>query len=66
MDIISKTNIKKLQAIQNTALQIATGCTQDTTTQHLHNKTKVLPMDIHLKLHATQLKQLTQTQTHPS
>ena len=46
-------------------LQIATGCAQDTNTQHLHNKTKVLPMDTHLKLHATQLKQLAQAQTHP-
>ena len=26
---------------------------------------KVLPMDTHLKLHASQLKQLTQTQTYP-
>ena len=34
-------------------------------TQHLYNKIKVLPTDTHLKLHATQLKQLTQTQTHP-
>ena len=62
--IISNTNIKKLQTFQNTALRIATGCTRDTNTQHLHDKTKVLPMDTHLKLHATQLKQLTQTQTH--
>ena len=35
-----------------------------TNTQHLHDETKVFPMDTHLKLHATQLKQLTQTQTH--
>ena len=49
----------------DTGLQIAIGCTQDTNTQHLHDETKVLPMDTHLKLHATQLKQLTQTQTHP-
>ena len=34
-------------------------------TQHLHDETKVLPMDTHLKLQATQLKQLTQTQTDP-
>ena len=33
--------------------------------EHLHDKTKVLPIDTHLKLHATQLKQLTQIQTHP-
>ena len=41
------------------------GCTQDTNTQHPYDETKVFPMDIHLKLHGTQLKQLTQTQTHP-
>ena len=63
--IISNTNIKKLQTIQNTALQIATGCTRDTNTQHPHDETKVLPMDTYLKLRATQLKQLIQTQTHP-
>ena len=62
---MSNTNIKKLQIIQNAFLQIATGCIQDTNTQHLHNETKVLPMDMHLKLHATQLKQLTQIQTYP-
>ena len=33
--------------------------------EHLHDETKVLPIDTHLKLHATQLKQLTQIQTHP-
>ena len=60
-----KHHIKKLQTIQNTALRIATGCTRDTNTQHLHNEIKVLPMDTYLKLYANQLKQLTQTQTHP-
>ena len=29
---------------------------QDTNTQHLHDEIKVLLMDTHLKLHATQLK----------
>ena len=32
---------------------------------NLHEKTKVLPMDTHFRFHAIQLKQLTQTQTHP-
>ena len=50
---VSNTNIKKLETIQNTVLQITTSCTRDTITQHLHNKTKVLPMDTHLKHHAT-------------
>ena len=58
------TNIKKSQTIQNTALSITTGFTQDVNTQHIHDKIKVLPMDTHLKLHATQLEQLIQTQTH--
>ena len=38
--MISNTNIKKLQTIQNTALQILTGCTRDANTQHLHDETK--------------------------
>ena len=62
--IISNTNIKKLQTIQNSALHIDTRCTQDTNTQDLHDKTKILPMDTNLKFHATQLKQFTQAQTH--
>ena len=33
-------------------------------TQHLYDKIKVFPMDIHLNLHATQFKQPTQAQTH--
>ena len=41
-----------------------TGCTRDTNTQHLHDETKVLRIDTHLKLHATQLKQLTQISIH--
>ena len=52
-----------MQTIQNTASNIATSCTRDTNTQYPRDETKVLPMGTHLKLHATQLKQLTQTQT---
>ena len=59
-----KNNIKKVQAIQNITLYTATICTQDISTLHLHDETSVLPMGIHLKLDVTQLKQLTQTQTH--
>ena len=44
----------------------ATACTRDTNTQHENqDETKIFPMNIHLKLHATQFKQLTQTQTYP-
>ena len=35
--IASSTSINKLQVMQNTALRTATGCTQDTTIQHMHD-----------------------------
>ena len=39
-------------------------CTRDINIQGLQDKTSVLPMGTHLKLHATHLKQMIQTQTH--
>ena len=35
--LASSTSINKLQVMQNTALRTATGCTQDTNIQHLHD-----------------------------
>jgi hypothetical protein len=61
----SATNIQELQTVQNTALRIATGCTADTNTQHLHEETHVLPLQHHLQLHATQLRQKAQQSTNP-
>ena len=61
----SKTNIDKLQIVQNTALRIATGCTHDTNTQHLHDETNVLPIHKHLQLHASQIRQKAPQPTHP-
>ena len=61
----SETNIDKLQIVQNTALRIATGCTHDTNTQHLHDETNVLPIHQHLQLHASQIRQKAQHPTHP-
>ena len=60
-----KTNIDKLQTVQNNALRIITGCTQDTNEQHLHIETKTLPLKYHLKLHASQLRQKALLTTHP-
>ena len=34
---VCKTNLEKLQVVQNNALRIATGCTKDTNIQHLHH-----------------------------
>ena len=55
----SSTSINKLQVMQNAALRTATGCTQDTNIQHLHDETLTLPIHEHLQLHASQYKQKT-------
>ena len=57
--------MNKLQIIQNNALRIATGCTADTNTHHLHQETLILPLPTHLKLHASQLKEKTKLSHHP-
>ena len=62
--IISNTNMNKLQTIQNSALQTITGCTLDTNTHHLHTGTKILPIDTHMKLHRSQLRQQAQDPEH--
>ena len=63
--IVSNTQMNKLQVIQNNALRIATGCTADTNTNHLHQETLVLPLSNHLRLHASQLKEKTKLPYHP-
>ena len=61
--IASSTSINKLQVMKNAALRTATGCTQGTNIQHMHDETLTLPIHEHLQLHASQYKQKTQ---HPS
>ena len=63
--IASSTSINKLQVMQNAALRTATGCTQDTNIQHLHDETLTLPIHKHLQLNASQYKQKTQYPSHP-
>ena len=63
--IASLTSINKLQVMQNAVLKTATGCTQDTNIQHLHDETLTLPIHEHLQLHASQSKQKTQHPSHP-
>ena len=36
-------------------LRIATGCTSDTNINHIHDETKILPIEKHLRLHSSQL-----------
>ena len=47
--LASSTSINKLQVMQNAALRTATGCTQDTNIQHLHDETLTLPINEHLQ-----------------
>ena len=56
--------MNKLQTIQNSALRTITGCTLDTNPHHLHTETKILPIDIHMKLHGSQLRQQAQDPEH--
>ena len=61
--LASSTSINKLQVMQNAVLGTATGCTQNTNIQHLHDETLILPIHNHLQLHASQCKQ--KTPSHP-
>ena len=54
---------ESLMASWNAALRTATGCTQDTILQHLHDETLTRPIHEHLQLHASQYKHKTE---HPS
>ena len=66
MPLASSTSINKLQVMLNTELRTATGCTQDTNIQHIHDETLTLPIHEHLQLHASQYKQKSQHPSHPS
>ena len=55
--LASSTSINKRQVMQNAALKTATGCTQDTDIQHMHDETVILPIHEHLQLHVSQYKQ---------
>ena len=63
--LASSTSINKLQVMQNAVLKTATGCTQDTKIQHLHDETLTLPIHEHLQLHASHYNQKIQHPPHP-
>jgi hypothetical protein len=64
--IASKTNIGKLETIQNSALRLAIRCTKDTNIQHLREETEVLPVHKHIQLHAAIYRQKSQQPGHTS
>ena len=65
--IASPTSINKLQVMQNAALRACTECTEcthDTNIQHLRDETNILPIQKHLQLHASQVRQKAQYSSH--
>ena len=51
--LASSTSINKLQVMQNAALRTSIRYTQNTSIQHLHDETLILPIQEHLQLHNT-------------
>ena len=54
-----------LQVKENQGLRIATGCTSDTNINHIHDETKILPIEKRLRLHSSQLRQKASHLDHP-
>ena len=62
----SRSNLDKLQIIQNKALRIATGCVLKSDIQHLHSECKVLPVADHLRMLSAQFFAGALRPNHPS
>ena len=63
--IISDKQLTALQVKENQGLRIATGCTSDTNINHIHDETKILPIEKHLRLRSSQLRQKASHPDHP-
>ena len=63
--LASSTSINKLLVMQYAALRTATGYTQDTNIQHMHDETLILYIHERLQLHTSQYTQETKHQSHP-
>lgn len=63
--IISNNSWNKLQVVQNQALRIATGCLKMSNTDHLHQETKVLPLQPHATLITKQFLLYSHLPGHP-
>ena len=62
---MTKTQLTHLQTKQIQALRIATGCTADTSNNHLYDETNILPLKEHLRIHGSQLRQKATDPDHP-
>ena len=63
--IISDTCWERMQAVQNTALRIATGCFMMSSIPHLHRETKVMPIREHSRLLTHQYLAASHLPGHP-
>ena len=62
---ISQTSWDRLQTVQNHALRVATGCLNKSDIGHLHEETKVLPVQAHSTLLTKQYLANTYLPSHP-
>ena len=62
---LADTHWDSLQAAQNTALKIATGCHKMAGTGHVHNETKMMPVKSHCEMLSKQYLLSTQLDSHP-
>jgi len=63
--IISKTSWNDLQKVQNQALRVATGCYLKSNVDHLHQETKVLPLQEHSTMITKQFLAASFLPAHP-
>ena len=62
---ISESNWTRLQTVQNQALRVATGCLLMSSSSHLHQETKVLPLREHTTMLSKQLLAAFHQNVHP-
>ena len=63
---ISSSNLQTLQKAQNNTLRTITGCLPTTPIPHLHEETKILPLNYHLDMIGTQFLAKTTNPQHPN
>jgi len=63
--LLSTSSWKKLQVAQNSALRLVTGCVNMTSIDHLHEETKVLPVQTHCQMLAKQYIHKALLRQHP-
>ena len=63
---VARSNVEKLQRVQNSALRVALGCPKMTPVAHLHQESKVLPISDHLSMLCNQFLARALQPSHPS